>query len=71
MEEKLFAQFNKIANSILGSKSKEEQSSIESISLKGQSDEKDEPKAGHSFLFRIAAETIHPIKAIKAFQVCE
>lgn len=71
VEEQLFAQFNKIANSILTSKSKEEQSSIESISLEGQSDGKDEPKAEHSCLFRIAAETIQPIKAIKVLQVCE
>lgn len=71
MEDQLFAQFNKIANSILSSKSEEENSSIESISLEGQSDRKDEPKAEHSSLFRIAAETVHPIKAIKVLQVCE
>ncbi|XP_029207694.2 codanin-1-like isoform X1 [Acropora millepora] len=68
VEEQLFAQFNKIANSILTSKSKEEQISIESISLEEQSDGKDEPKAEHSSLFRIAAETIQPIKAIKVLQ---
>ena len=71
VDEELFAQFNKIANSILCSKSKEQNSAIESLSKEGQSDEKDSPTAKSSCCSKLATQSDNPIMIIKALQVCE
>ncbi|XP_068691714.1 codanin-1-like [Montipora foliosa] len=68
VDEELFAQFNKIANSILCSKSKEQNSAIESLSKEGQSDEKDTPTAKSSCCGKLAAQSDNPIMIIKALQ---
>ena len=76
MEEELFAQFNKIANSILYSKSKEQQNAVASSTRDGHSEEEItgkecEIKTKCHVPGGISGQNINPVMKIKALQVDE
>ena len=70
MEEELFAQFNKIANSILYSKSKEQQNTVESSTRSEEIPGKQcEVNVKRHVPGGISGQNINPIMKIKALQV--
>ena len=75
VEEQLFAQFNKIANSILCSKSKEEPNTVEcslgSENVKQTSEKECEVKENCSSPDIFSRENSSPLMKIKALQVGE
>ena len=72
MEEELFAQFNKIANSILYSKSKEQQNAVESSTRSEEITSKQcEVNAKCHVPGGISGQNINPVMKIKALQVDE
>ena len=72
MEEELFAQFNKIANSILYSKSKEQQNTVVSSRRSEEIPGKQcEVNAKCHVPGGISGQNINPVMKIKALQVDE
>ena len=75
IEEELFAQFNKIANSILHSKSKEQQNTVESSPRNGNSGnvslQEYDVKGNCSVPGGLPGENTNPVMKIKALQVDE
>ena len=73
MEEELFAQFNKIANSIMNLKSKEQKGNVElnpfSKDVTKMSEEESERQVEYCKPVGVSGETINPTMKIKALQV--
>lgn len=77
MEEELFAQFNKIANTILYSKSKEQQkagqntgeSNTQDGGVEKESPKKDETKERYALPCGVTGQNDNLVKTIKALQV--